>query len=297
MVRKPKAKPSKAKPSKAKPSKAKPSKAKSSKAKPPKTKPKTKPPKAKPNRSPSRQRSRDELTPHQRAARPLIEQALAEADAGNLERAAERMLAAADADPTDWRLPNEAGVYYYSLERYDDALRCYDRTLAIAPGNVALMMNRALALILTDRDDEALAALQAILAIDPLHASAFFEIGKLHQKRGRHRDALEYFDTALVHATLPTMFNVIGGPHRDMHLLSLVMLNKARALFALGREDDAVAQAGALVEELGDAGSTIKLANELVERDRPAMAARILDVLLASQPDHGEARELRERLA
>ena len=206
------------------------------------------------------------------------------------------MLEAAELDPADWRLPNEAGIFYYRLERYDDAIRCYDRALALVPGDVAIIMNKAIAYVLSDRDAEARALLHEITTIDPIYAPAYFELGKLHQKAGELKDAIEYFDTALFHETTGTLFNMSGAPPRNDHLIALVMLNKARVFFQLDREDEGLAQAQTLWDTAGDSTMILKLANELAARDRPGAARRVIDLLIAAQPDHAEALALRARL-
>jgi tetratricopeptide (TPR) repeat protein len=221
---------------------------------------------------------------------------MAEASDGNLERAAELMLAAADADPTDWRLPNEAGVFYFQVARYEDALRCYDRTLTIVPDDVPVLMNRALAFVLMGDDAGARAALQKVFAVDPIHAPAFFELGKLHQKAGEHEDALQCFDTALAHETMSTLWNAAGAPPRNMRLVFLVMLNKARAYFALDRADDGASQAQSLWNEFRDPDALLKLARELAAQARDADAGRVADIVLADHPDHAEARRFRAEL-
>lgn len=230
------------------------------------------------------------------SAQQLIDRALTEADAGNFARAATLMLEAAELDPADWRLPNEAGIFYYRLERYDDAIRCYDRALTLVPGDVAVMMNKALAYILSDRDDQGRTLLHEITTIDPIYAPAYFELGKLHQKAGELQDAIEYFDTAMFHETTGTLFNMSGAPPRNDHLIALVMLNKARVFFQLDREDDGVAQSQTLWDTAGDSHMILKLASELADRERRGAARRVVDVLIAAQPDHAEALALRARL-
>jgi tetratricopeptide (TPR) repeat protein len=226
----------------------------------------------------------------------LIDRALAEADADNFAQAATLMLEAAELDPADWRLPTEAGIFYYRLERYDDAIRCYDQALTLVPGAVPVMMNKAIAFILANRDDEGRTLLHQITTIDPIYAPAYFELGKLHQKAGELQDAIEYFDTALFHETSGTLFNMTGAPPPNAHLISLVMLNKARIFFQLDREEDGVGQAQTLWNTIGDPHQILKLANELADRDRRDAARRVIDVLIAAEPDHAEALALRARL-
>jgi len=138
--------------------------------------------------------------------------------------------------------------------------------------------------------------LHEITTVDPIYAPAYFELGKLHQKAGELQDAIEYFDTALFHETTGTLFNMSGAPPPNAQLISLVMLNKARIYFQLDREDDGVAQAQTLWNTVDDPDAILKLANELADRDRRGAARRVIDVLLAAQPDNAEALALRARL-
>jgi tetratricopeptide (TPR) repeat protein len=267
-------------------------------SKPAKKKPGRKKPAAK-KKPPARKQTRRQKPagPPPSPLQQLIDRALAEADAEHFEQAAALMLEAAALDPADWRLPNEAGIFFYRLERHDDAIRCYDQALTLVPGDVSVMMNKAIAFLLADRDDEGRALLHEITTIDPIYAPAYFELGKLHQKAGELEDAIEYFDTALFHETSGTLFNLSGAPPANAHLISLVMLNKARIYFQLGREDDGVGQAQTLWNTVGDPHQIIKLANELADRDRRGAARRVLDVLLAAEPDHAEALALRARMS
>jgi len=277
---------------------AKPVAKKRSVAKPVAKKPAAKKPVAKTTKKPVAKATR-KRAPKVTPAPPIdaaINEAMHLLNAGELAQAADAFLAAARLAPEDWRLPNEAGICFYRLERYDDALRCYNQALAASPENVDVLLNKGLAYVLSDRDDDALASFGAVFAFDPTHPGAHFEVGKILQKRGQFEDAYAQFDTALAHETMQTMFNVLGGRPRNAHLIALVMLNKARLLLGpLAREADGLAQVKSLWDTLGDDASILRLARELAI-DRPELAKRVLGVLIAADPTHSEARELAERL-
>jgi len=91
---------------------------------------------------------------------PAIANAAALARAGQLAAAASAFLAAGEA-MRDWRLANEAGICFFRLERYDDAVRCYERALALEPTNIDVRMKKAVALAL------AMQCVRAIFQIDP----------------------------------------------------------------------------------------------------------------------------------
>jgi tetratricopeptide (TPR) repeat protein len=229
-------------------------------------------------------------------AKEAIEAAIEALEDNDFETAAGRFLVAAKLVPDDWRLPNEAAICFYRLERYDDAVRCCDLALAAAPEEVQVHANKGLMLALANRDDEALAAFQAALEVDPTYPSAFLEIGKLLQKRGDHEDALEYFTTALAHETMRSTFDVSGETAINPHLIALVHVNKARILLGpLDRETEGLEHVAALWTAVKDDQRMLLVARELAPKN-PARARRVLDVLLAVKPDHEAALAFRDRL-
>jgi Flp pilus assembly protein TadD len=159
---------------------------------------------------------------------------------GELVRAADAFLAAAELAPDDWRLPNEAGICFYRLERYDDAVRCYERALVIAPTNVDVLLNKGVAHAFANRDGAALQCFRAIFALDADDSRARLAVARLMQET----------DKVLAQDLMCTTFNTIGGRPNNLRL----------------------------VTEVGDESWITRLANELAT-EKPHLAARVLDVL------------------
>lgn len=61
----------------------------------------------------------------------------------------------------------EAGVLLHRLRRTEQAVACFARAKAVAPGNVLVLTNLAVALADTGRRDEALDEFRAVLTIEP----------------------------------------------------------------------------------------------------------------------------------
>ena len=107
----------------------------------------------------------------------------------------------------------------------DDALAAYDRALALDPHNAIAHSNRGAALNRLGRYEDALAALDRALALDPSNGIAHNNRGFALDSLGRYEDALAAFDRALA-----------LNPNYDV-----AHSNRGCALNRLGRYDDALA--------------------------------------------------------
>ena len=205
---------------------------------------------------------------------------------GDLERAAshfERAAAVAASDSLDalFNLANTLAA----LGRFDEAHARYRRALELEPGFLAARLNQAIALARQDRRAEAIAALEACLAIDPAYVPALWNLTLLrHGDDGAAADLLARFDRALAVDPTSEQLRILRG---DL-LLSLerfaeaaetyrtvldaephspdAWTNLGRALAGLGRRaeaeealrralelDAAHPAAGALLREIGAA--------------------------------------------
>ena len=63
-------------------------------------------------------------------------------------------------------------MLYKNLQRYDEVLQYYDKSLAIDPSNVNALNNKAIALKNLQRYDEAIEYYDKVLAIDPSNVNA-----------------------------------------------------------------------------------------------------------------------------
>ena len=62
---------------------------------------------------------------------------------------------------------NNKGVALACLERYEEAVSGYDRSLQIDPLNVTVLVNKGRALAKLKRHNEAVACFDAVLSINP----------------------------------------------------------------------------------------------------------------------------------
>ena len=91
---------------------------------------------------------------------------------------------------------NNRGSVLLEMRRFGDALSCFDRALALRPGDIEVINNRGNALQGLARYDEALAAYDQALALNPDHVSALNNRGSALQQLKRHEEALASFDKA-----------------------------------------------------------------------------------------------------
>jgi tetratricopeptide (TPR) repeat protein len=169
------------------------------------------------------------------AARP--HDALALANLGNvlndLERLAEalraydRSLAIDSNYPPAWC---NRGNVLKELNRLDEALASYERALALAPDFPPALNNRANVLLKLGRLEEALAGYDQALALDPGYAEAHANRGDVLQRLCRYDEALAAYQQALAIAPeAPLTWN-----SRGVALVQLGRLEEARQSYARG---------------------------------------------------------------
>ena len=91
----------------------------------------------------------------------------------------------ANADP--WR---HRGVALHELGRYDEALVCYDRVIALEPNHARAWYHRAGALDALERWDVALQAIDRVIALEPANPEAWLRRGQILQQMDRFDSAL-----------------------------------------------------------------------------------------------------------
>jgi predicted O-linked N-acetylglucosamine transferase (SPINDLY family) len=154
---------------------------------------------------------------------------------GAHEDAANWIRRAVDVDP---RNPNKAaalsnlGIALSEAGRPSEALACFERSLALAPGNAETHYNFGNARMAIHRYDEALASYDRALALKPDHVAALNNRGNALAALRRSEDALVSFDRALA----------LRPDFADAHA------NRGDTLLALQRPDEAIASAERALE-------------------------------------------------
>ncbi|MFH0775775.1 MAG: tetratricopeptide repeat protein [bacterium] len=116
----------------------------------------------------------------------------------------------------------EEGEQLFDEERYDEAIICCDKAIAIDPQFAWAWNNKGVVLSRFCRYDEALICFNKALAIDPQDASAWFTKGRTLSRLGRDDETLICYDKALA---------------IDPQDVS-AWLTKGRTLSMLGRDDE-----------------------------------------------------------
>lgn len=92
---------------------------------------------------------------------------------------------------------NDRGVSLTALNRFAEALECYDKALALEPKSAALHNNRGNALRHLGRAQESAAAYDQAIALDPLYAAPWENKALLYANAQRNQDALACIERSL----------------------------------------------------------------------------------------------------
>jgi protein O-GlcNAc transferase len=194
----------------------------------------------------------------------------------------------------------EAGRILTLQGRVEEAVREYERALALDPGCLAALYNRATLLLRMDRPAEALESLDALIARGPAPAPVHLVRGNALSTLGRKEAALAAFDEAvrldprapLGHCNRGNTLLALGRPEEALASLdralavapghALASYNRGNVLVALGRLADALASFDQAVRS--DPRFALAWYNRgsmLLELRRPAEAAASFDRALA----------------
>lgn len=161
---------------------------------------------------------------------------------------------------------NNLGISLESLGRYDEALAAYDRALELDPESAHSWSNKGALLRRLRRYDEAMACQDKALALDPRFAYAWHGRGKVLMALKRHEEAIAAFDKALeVH---PTFSAALGAKAHALELLGRCedALGCYRAVAEMDRLDaEALAGMGRCLHELGDLEKAIDCYDRTLE--------------------------------
>jgi len=106
-------------------------------------------------------------------------------------RALESIEALLREDPTHQRAWSIAGFLHAEKGRFDDAIAAFERAVALNPRDAACVFNYAFALQRAGRHDEAIGRFQQAVELDPSIDRAWYGIGLSLIQRGRYREAIE----------------------------------------------------------------------------------------------------------
>ncbi|XP_066308185.1 inactive TPR repeat-containing thioredoxin TTL3-like [Miscanthus floridulus] len=143
------------------------------------------------------------------------------------------------ADPEEVK---RAGNDQYRKGCFEEALRLYDRALALCPDNAACRGNRAAALIGLCRLGEAVEECEEALRIDPSYGRAHHRLASLHIRLGHIEDALKHLSLA---TPQPDLLELHKLQTVEKHLGRCLDARKAGDWKSVLRESDAAIAAGA----------------------------------------------------
>jgi tetratricopeptide (TPR) repeat protein len=93
------------------------------------------------------------------------------------EAEAKRLADLADKDPANATPRTQLGNLYFDAERYDDAVKWYEKAVALDPTNPDLSTDLGVSYYYENQPDKALAQFQRSLQIDPKHTKTMLNQG------------------------------------------------------------------------------------------------------------------------
>jgi tetratricopeptide (TPR) repeat protein len=92
---------------------------------------------------------------------------------------------------------NDRGVDLYALDKYDEALKCYDKAIELDPQSSLAWNNKGSALFSQGKYDEAIQAYDRAIEIAPKYASAWNNKGSVLYNIGKYNEAIQAYDEAI----------------------------------------------------------------------------------------------------
>jgi tetratricopeptide (TPR) repeat protein len=120
-------------------------------------------------------------------------------NAGDFTGAEETRRLSVDLKPNDASLLTDLGTTLLHLQRFDEALDCYQRAAAIGPDQAGSHFGGSLVLAQLGRTDEALQAVERAIALRPGVAAYLSHRGHLLLRLGRQDEAVVALRSALEH--------------------------------------------------------------------------------------------------
>jgi tetratricopeptide (TPR) repeat protein len=177
--------------------------------------------------------------------------------------------------------------------RYDLALRAFERSLLIKPGDAATLYNLGNALVQAGDLERAAAAYEEAIVANPKFVDAMMNLSTAEGRRGRYAVAIEWLERALVQQPEN------GGLHMNLAntLFQAGRPDEARAAYevALAREPDGeqvLTNYGTFLYAQGDYERAIVIAGRAADRNSRAAVSAV-----ASYAARGRIDEARAALA
>jgi protein O-GlcNAc transferase len=228
---------------------------------------------------------------------------------GRLAQVAEKGEALAARHPDSVMLLSLLGSAEAGLGRFDTAIACFTKLVALDPANANARNNLGMIYGQMGRMEEAIACFTAAAERDPSHADARNNLGVGLSRLGRHDEAVASFRQALAlkpdfaeaHFNLGNSLRALGRPEEAMESFRQAIAlrpnyafahnNLGNLLAAAGRQEEALAafaRAIALKPDLADAHNNLGMILANLGRSDQAIAELVQAVRL--NPAYAEAR-------
>jgi serine/threonine-protein kinase len=131
-------------------------------------------------------------------------------------KAEEMYRAALTAAPNDWRAHVSMGQWYYVGSKYQDAIKEWELARTLSPDNLLVLRNLGGAYHAVDRTDDAAAAFQRALEIEP-SATIYNNLATMRFFQGRYADSAAAFEKATeLNPTYYLYWGNLGDAYRWM---------------------------------------------------------------------------------
>jgi len=151
-------------------------------------------------------------------ARALYQEGYSAAERGDLAESETKYLAAIARDPDYCDAMDNLAVQYRRTGRTEEAIKLYERSVAVAPHNEMGWQNLGFAYQSLDRYDDALRAYQQIIDMSPRNPEGWYGYGQTLLMAGRFADARP----SLLRAE--SLYHAAGSPLRGDALMLLGMV-------------------------------------------------------------------------
>ncbi|WP_406661139.1 tetratricopeptide repeat protein [Methanolobus sp. ZRKC3] len=143
---------------------------------------------------------------------------------------------------------NNKGISYAFMGMYEDAIKCFERSLSLKRNDTDVLYNLGVALYTMGRSEEAITYYDRILALDPKNDNTWVSKGDILECMGKHNEAIDCYSKV----------------HKGIELddkFAIVWYKKGLSYLGLGRYDDAsncFSRVLAIDPEHSDAIETLK---------------------------------------